>query len=299
MVMATPGAREVGVLERCHRNYLETFWQYLRLVPGAARRDLPDATLIRCDLPSTIGNALFFTNPTSTPRERLLEARSFFGPRLPWRVITSGTRASEVGREAAHLGLRPGTAEPGMLLDPIPSIPPAPPSLTIRPVTDAESLADFGTVWSEAFRIPRWVLPVALPSVPPDDPERAAQNRFFVGYVDRRPMTCSTVTVTERVAGVASVGTVPAARQRGLGTAVTWAAVDAGRVLGAEVSYLAATPMGYPVYARMGFRRVAEYPSWHVSFGFFRMLRAVWTVRRLVRKQQIARSRSISTGPTS
>jgi GNAT superfamily N-acetyltransferase len=284
--MVAPGIPEAGLLDRCHRNYAETLWQYIRSIPGAARRDLPDATLIRCDLPSSLTNVLFFPNPRSAPRERLREARTYFGPKLPWRVLTSGERASEVGSAAVGLGLRPAPNEPGMLLDPIRSIPQAPGSLTIRPVKDLTSLADFGVVWSEAFRFPRWVLPVVLSHPPSDDSERAAQNRFFVGYVDGRPVACSTVTVTERVAGIASVGTIPSARRRGIGTAMTWAAVDAGRALGADTAYLAASTMGYPVYERMGFRRAAEYPCWHVPVGLVRTLRAFRTVRRLVRRQR-------------
>jgi len=295
-VKAVSGATDPGLLERCHRNYAETLWQYIRLISGAARRDLPDATLIRCDLPSSLCNVLFFPNPTTIPRERLIEARTFFGPKHPWRVLTSGGRASEVGRAAVDLGLRPAANEPGMILDPIRSIPRAPESLSIRLVMDSSGLSDFGIAWSEAFHFARWVLPVVLPRAPSDDPDRGAQNRLFVGYVGGRPVACSTVTVTERVAGIATVGTVPSARGKGIGAAMTWAGVDAGRALGAEAAYLAASPMGYPVYERMGFRRAAEYPCWHLRLGFFRMLRAASTVRRLVRIQRDSQSRSVPAG---
>jgi GNAT superfamily N-acetyltransferase len=281
--MAVPGASPANPLERCHRNYAETLWQYVRGLPGAARRDLSDATLIRCDLPSSIANVLFFVSPKNSPSERLAEARRFFGPKVPWRVLASGDRASWVGRSAETAGLRPAPNEPGMLLDPMRPVPSVLPSVTIRPVVDGPGLSDFGVVWSGSFGIPRWVLPVALPRMPPDDPEHGAQNRFFVGYVHGAPVACATLTVTEGVAGIASVGTLRSARGRGLGTAMTWAAVDAGRELGADVAYLAASPMGYPVYERMGFRRVAEYPSWQVRFGFFATLGAFWRLRGMVR----------------
>jgi len=284
--MAGPGTPEGGLLERCHRNYWETLWQYVRWIPGAARRDLPTATWIRCDLPSSLSNVAFFTSLGSASQETFREARAFFGPKVPWRVLATGPRAVEVGTVATGLGLRPAPNEPGMILDPVHSGPPPPDSLTIRLVTDRGSLADFGVAWSEAFRFPRWVLPVILPDPRAEDRERGAQNRFFVGYSSGRPVACSTVTITERVAGIASVGTVRSFRGRGFGTAMTWAAVDAGRTLDADVSYLAATPMGYPVYERMGFRRAAEYPSWQAPLGFFRSLGALWTVRRMVRDRR-------------
>ena len=284
--MAAPGTPETGLLERCHRNYVETLWQYARSIPGAARRELPEATWIRCGLPSSLTNIVFFTQPSSATKESFRAARAFFGPKLPWRVLATGAQASEVGSVAVGLGFRAGSSEPGMILDPIGSIPRPPDFLTIRPVTGSESLTDFGAAWSEAFRFPRWVLPVALPQPLSDDPGRQAQNRLLVGYVDGLPVGCSAVTITERVAGIVNVGTVRSARGKGIGTAMTWAAADAGRALGAEVSYLAATPMGCGVYERMGFRRVAEYPSWHLPFGFFRVLGALWTVRRLARERR-------------
>jgi GNAT superfamily N-acetyltransferase len=286
--MAPSTETPAELLGRCHRNMAESFWQYIRLIPGATRRDLPDTTLMRCEIPFSVANLMFFPEPRSPARSRLVEASEFFGRKRPWRLFTTPPAASEVGREAEDLGLRPGPNEPGMLLDPLPTPPTTPSSIAIQPVVDAKTFADFGAVWSDSFGVPRWALPVSLPGPPPDDPEHGTQNRLFVGYVDRRPMACSAVTVTERVAGISSVGTVRSGRGKGLGTAVTGAAVNAGRALGADVAYLAATDMGYPVYERMGFRRFSEYPTWQVHVGFFRTLGAVRTLRRLVRAQERA-----------
>jgi ribosomal protein S18 acetylase RimI-like enzyme len=254
---------------------------------------------MRCELPASIANTAFLINPTLPRDELLREASAFFGPERPWRVLLGGPGFEEVDVAARQLGLRRAPSEPGMLLDPIRPLPGPPASLTIRPVENAAALADFGAVWCESFRIPTWVLPVAMPRVPPDDPERGAQNRFFVGYAEGRPVACSTVTVTERVAAIASVGTVTRARGRGYGTAMTSKAVEMGASLGADVAALAASTMGYPVYERMGFRRVAEYPSWHVPSGFFRTLRMVRTFRRLVRETRATQTASGSAPQAS
>jgi len=272
------------LLARCHRNYVESLWQYIRSIPGAVRREVPGGTMIRCDLPSSIANVLLLFDHVPGPEERIDDARSYYRSKLPWRVLTSGPASEEVKRLVTQRGMRPIPDEPGMLLDPLPAPPSPPSSLTVRPVEDPSTFRDFGEVWCDAFRIPHWVVPVALPRVPPDDVERGAQNRFFVGYADGRPVACSTATVTEGVAGTASVGTVRAVRGKGYGTAVTWRAIESGRALGARSAYLAATSMGYPVYGRMGFRRVADYPGWELAFGFLRMLGVLRTMRRMTRE---------------
>ncbi len=52
---------------------------------------------------------------------------------------------------------------------------------------------------------------------------------------------------------------IPSARRHGVGSALTWAAVDAGRAWGCDTIVLQASEMGFPIYAAMGFRTVVEY----------------------------------------
>lgn len=297
--MATPSEGNSERLLRCHRAFVEGLWQNIRSLRGATRQDAREGVLMRCELPASIVNTAFLLDPTPSRDAFLREASAFFGPERPWRVVLGGPGFEEVDAAARRLGLRPALREPGMVLDPIRPMPGPPSSLTIRPVDNAPTLADFGAVWCEAFRIPTWVLPVALPRVPPDDPERGAQNRFFVGYAEGGPVACSTVTVTGRVAAIASVGTVTRARGRGYGTALTSRVIEAGASLGAEVAALAASKMGYPVYERMGFRQVAEYSSWQVPSGFFRTLRMARTFRRLVRETRATPAPSGPAPPAS
>ena len=59
--------------------------------------------------------------------------------------------------------------------------------------------------------------------------------------------------------GVYGVGTRPEFRRRGVGTALSWAAVNAGREWGCDTVVLQATAAGLPVHERMGFRNVVRY----------------------------------------
>ena len=79
---------------------------------------------------------------------------------------------------------------------------------------------------------------------------------------DGRPVAAAMVGVFDGVGVVGWVGTDPAYRHRGIGTAVTRASTNAAFDLGARVVSLQASPDGYPVYLKMGFLVVAGYAIW-------------------------------------
>ncbi len=267
---------------RCLRTGREALWQYLRTLPGATRRDAPGVTWVRTDVPVDLTNTMLVVDPAAVSPVDLDAAASFFGRDRPWRVLLPREVPDGIGRALVARGMRARVEEPGMLLEPLPSIRPAR-RLTIRELPPGRDVAAFAPVWCAAFGIPRWTIPLVLPSVPGDDPVWGARNRFLVGWADGSPVACATVTVTEGVAGIASVGTIPSARGRGYGTEITGAAVEAGRSMGADVAFLFASRMGQPVYERMGFRTVVSMPSWAAPVGPIRTLRYLLRLRRMSR----------------
>ena len=82
---------------------------------------------------------------------------------------------------------------------------------------------------------------------------------LFLGSLDGQPVGTAVAIRTGDVSGVYAVGTLPAARRRGVGSALTWAAVAAGQAWGCDTIVLQASEMGFPIYAAMGFRTVVEY----------------------------------------
>ena len=83
--------------------------------------------------------------------------------------------------------------------------------------------------------------------------------QLFTARLDGRPVGTAIAIRTGDVAGVYAVGTLQHARNRGVGTAATWAAVGAGRAWGCDTIVLQASEMGFPTYSRMGFRTVVRY----------------------------------------
>jgi ribosomal protein S18 acetylase RimI-like enzyme len=82
--------------------------------------------------------------------------------------------------------------------------------------------------------------------------------RRFVGSIDGRPVGSAGLMVTDRVAGVYNVATVPDARRRGVAQAMTAVALREGMRRGFEVAVLGASAQGYGVYRRMGFAEICR-----------------------------------------
>ena len=82
--------------------------------------------------------------------------------------------------------------------------------------------------------------------------------RHFLGRLDGEPVATATLFLGAGVAGVYFVFTVEGARRRGIGAAVTVAAVTVAalreaRRLGYGLGVLGSSEMGYGVYRRLGF----------------------------------------------
>lgn len=148
---------------------------------------------------------------------------------------------------------------PGMALA-IPAAIPAPPAgLVIEPVRTPAELRVYREAAFRGFGHPVAAAPIFLG-------ERllaAPQVRMYAGRLGDQVVATSMLVATNRVAGVYWVATLEEARGRGLGAALTWAAVAGGRDLGCSVASLQASKLGFPVYRRMGFEHVLDYAFLH------------------------------------
>ena len=85
--------------------------------------------------------------------------------------------------------------------------------------------------------------------------------QLFVARLDGRPVGIAIAIRSAAAAGVYNVVTLPDARRRGVGTALTWAAVAAGIGWGRDTIVLQSTAMGLGLYTALGFRTVAPYAT--------------------------------------
>jgi GNAT superfamily N-acetyltransferase len=84
-------------------------------------------------------------------------------------------------------------------------------------------------------------------------------GEVFVADADGRPVGASACIAFKGTGWIGAVGVVPEARNRGFGGALTEAAVEWLHQAGAARILLQATPLGRPVYERLGFVAEGEY----------------------------------------
>jgi ribosomal protein S18 acetylase RimI-like enzyme len=133
-----------------------------------------------------------------------------------------------------------------------------PPNAALEVVTaDRNTIADAVSCFADAFEAEPEVVQREL------GPNLLTIPSFtvFIGYLAGEPVATSMLATTPEVqlAGVYSVATRQAHRGRGFGTAMTWAAVLAARAQGYDTVVLEPSPIGAPMYRRMGFEPIGSY----------------------------------------
>jgi len=140
---------------------------------------------------------------------------------------------------------------------------PGPPSgVEIRRITTEAGVADFAAVDADAYStygMPLETLPELLSR--PDRFLSAPHVTAFVAYGEDGPLAAALTLLSHGIAGVYWVGTVERARGRGLAEAVTATATNLAFDRGAPLCTLQASPMGAPIYTRMGYVAVYRYEN--------------------------------------
>jgi ribosomal protein S18 acetylase RimI-like enzyme len=136
---------------------------------------------------------------------------------------------------------------------------PPPDGLEIREVTDAAT----HDAWVRAMRLGFGMLDteVALLSEVGERARAEPDPRWlrFAAWYRGRVVASSGLVLEGGVAAIYNVATDPAERRRGIGTAMTLAALRRGRDLGYRVAVLGTSDAGRGVYERIGFREACRH----------------------------------------
>jgi ribosomal protein S18 acetylase RimI-like enzyme len=193
--------------------------------------------------------------------EVLVMARDFFGRRQRgFSVMIRAHKDEDLRAAAVAAGMHQLGNGPGMVLDHRLADAEPPAGVTLRRVATAGDLAAFGDLMGLAYEslgMPREVAPRQFARL---ETVLAPHIVTFLAHLGHQPAAGAMTIVTHGVAGIYWVGTHPEARGRGLAELCTRAAGNAGFDLGARIASLQASPMGEPVYRRMGYVEVTRYP---------------------------------------
>ena len=215
---------------------------------GTARFGAVEAVAIGVDV--AFYNPVLALDPASTPSDVLAAIAWVEAKGLPVSVqVRSDVDPAVSAAVEAHGLAADPWATPVMVLA-MPPAPSPPSDIVIR--TGGRDLFDDWHTALGSGEIYRRVFGHALVADP--------NVRLAVGYLAGAPVSGAAAIRTERTIGIYSVGTVEAARRRGIGRALTWAVIDAGRAAwDGEIAILQSSEMGTPVYRSMGFEEISRY----------------------------------------
>jgi GNAT superfamily N-acetyltransferase len=226
-----------------------------RLAAMAARidgrvRDVEGARLVDLGSPFGYDNALVLTRPPEPARwpELLAAAREFFPPDRWWIVLSLWPTP-----DLTELGLVRVGHPPLMLRPPAPA-PAAPSDLEIREVRTEADLAAFEHVLVSGFEIES----VGTPAIADLALTRDLLH-LLVGHADGEPVATAGCAVHHGIVEVDWVATLPSARRRGYGAALTAASVAVAPELPA---LLIASDHGHGVYRDLGFLDLFRTTMW-------------------------------------
>jgi len=86
--------------------------------------------------------------------------------------------------------------------------------------------------------------------------------RCYLGEVGGQSVTTGLGVTLGSYVAIFNIATPPDHRRRGYGAAITARAAADGLAAGAKWAWLQASPAGYPVYQRLGFRTAEAWPCW-------------------------------------
>jgi hypothetical protein len=153
--------------------------------------------------------------------------------------------------------MRPSSEPPGMYTDSLePMSRHLPGDLLVSQVHDAATRNDFAGVTACTFDLPHSI----CREVYQGEKSWAGPMQGWIGYVRGEPVTICATVVASGVIGMYTVGTMPAFRKRGYSELMMrYVLAETQAQTGLQTCILQATPAGYPMYHKLGFRRATQF----------------------------------------
>ena len=238
----------------------DCFLSYAAL-PGASLERSDDLVVVRSDVPHPFFNGVPHARLDDDAEERVRETVDRFRQaRIPFRWwVTPSTAPRNLIEILIANGFRHVYDAPGMAIE-LAQLPAEKPidGFTIRRVADRKGLDDWMNVFGEGFQRPReewglWRDTYDAFGIGVND-----TWRHFVGYLDGVPVATTSMCVSPEIAGIYHVVTLPPARGKGIGAAVTLAALLEGRRAGCTHGALQSSEMAFGVYRSLGFEKACD-----------------------------------------
>ncbi|HVJ55495.1 MAG TPA: GNAT family N-acetyltransferase [Aliidongia sp.] len=171
----------------------------------------------------------------------------------PATVQFAESVASALHPEAERHGLTLQDKMPVMVFRPTAALP-FPDDVEVQAAGDAVLLRSAMEVITAVTELPLELLLRVTDRI--DDVE------CFIGSKDGEIMSTVTLTRLGDTALISAMVTLPAHQRKGVGRALLSRAIELYRTRGVQRFFLSATPAGFPMYERLGFKTISHHEHW-------------------------------------
>lgn len=227
----------------------ETFARWFTSVPH------PWFNGVLCNAPPATGDEAFLNETLAFFRERRVEAITWW--------LNNGLQRADWDDFLLERGFGFSDDTPGMAVDlsKLHESHTKPDGLDIRVVADEETLHAWTHVFIQGYGVPADWESAFFQLLSACGLELPMRN--YLGYLDGEPLAASTLFLGAGAAGIYDVATLPPARGRGLGAAMTLTPLLEARQLGYRAGVLQSSDMGYNVYRKLGFERLCRIENYY------------------------------------
>jgi Acetyltransferase (GNAT) family len=251
-----------SIERRVTENFIESMAADANAIGGAVER-FDAVTCIRTPIPLGAFNLAFILDKAAVNPTILERIQMFFdGLKSEWRFILPPSLASVSWELPRQIAVARWTREPAMVMfRDSASFRPVPSGLRIRKVRTLDDLKLWNRTCAVGFGEDPGLFelfnrPVIL---------SAKGTSMYIGECSEKPVATSLLYLSNGVAGIYGVSTLPEFRGRGFGGALTAFAVKEGFSNGCDLASLQSSSLGVPVYFKLGFRFVFDYECWTIS----------------------------------
>lgn len=248
-------------------NLVEALREFARWQGGGQALDHDGLLLATGARPFPVGffNCVARWDRAVPASEALERADAWFSPLgRGYTVFVLDDGDADLEAAARARGLQQVGSSPWMVREKPVAQPELPAEYDLRIASDERAIRAAGRISAEAYEAIG--LPAAETAVLFDSPKRLLRPALVTAVIYRagEPLASAMSIGSESVTGIYWVGTRRLARRRGLADACTRCVTNLGLRGGARFAVLQATPVGEPLYRRIGFEAVGEV-RWYLS----------------------------------
>lgn len=247
-----------SIIQAIEDNFIEFILTYVRVAGGEFIEE-SGLTKVYSGMLMSYFNGVIRTKLINVDIHAAIENTLAYFSILPHPMIwwiTSSALPYDLDIHLKAHGLNFIGQDVGMAIDllNIQEIPTASVDLAIEVVHEEQDLKDWLYVYRKGFELSREVtddygrhLALILSSQHPIGP-------YYLARFNGRAVGTASLCITEDVAGIYEVATLPSMCRQGIGTATVLAALREARSQGYKIGVLQAAKMGVSLYRRLGFR---------------------------------------------